>query len=477
MSTNSLLDPTDPFLSNLETNSLDFWLTSQTISTTMYNITMLSPPVGLNPQVPILPTTSPSVTPFAQVQQSLKARDIQADHWRKTTLFINKQFSCGNKNWNIVRNYLVSLDPSYSSIGKDALRAKYKDKHRMLPDSTNRQFKFPHTKGTLQQKYSHARSRQDALEQLCRRYVDLTQKVLEAEASPDSELANIQDLEQSIKSKKVTINEIKLTALKSTAAASRLAKLEARITKEEEQLATLKAQLMLYNKNQVDWTHTVSKFMLIANDLDERLYTEVLHQATLEYYDSFCTAHNAANALRHVGHAVFLESTHGEDFGTVIHPVLIANATSLYPRLVRARVDFPLSGTWNPPEITTHLLQNLYQASWFMILEVEQVRQELDEKAAALIQASDQVASIRSNVIKALFDSCGVLESESEDVAGALKYDRRCLAIISNYSQMEVEPASNMGVRFVDNFLTKKDVGRAVGLLYPELNPTFMNQQ
>ncbi|KAJ3278809.1 hypothetical protein HDU79_001171, partial [Rhizoclosmatium sp. JEL0117] len=164
--------------------------------------------------------------------------------------------------------------------------------------------------------------------------------------------------------------------------------------------------------------------MVLANDLDEIVYSKVLDQAVADYYDTLQTLRNATNAARQVRHAAFAEQpiadTDGSRFScSQSQAFLLSNAAAAYSPLIGIGISFEVPKEVDDWNISYAMQGIAYKAHEFMTDEVSRLSQELDMKYATLIKASNRLASIRSKVIHSLFELCSIALSESQDVARA----------------------------------------------------------
>ncbi|KAJ3047717.1 hypothetical protein HDU99_009410, partial [Rhizoclosmatium hyalinum] len=224
-------------------------------------------------------------------------------------------------------------------------------------------------------------------------------------------------------------------------------------------------------KIHANWVLVVSKFMLISKDLNEMLYTTVLDQALTDYYAILHTCFKAASAFRQVSYALSTQPNKigNHERASLLLPQLLANAAAVYNPLTAVVMDFDLSASisWDAEEVILSLLS---RAQTFMMDELASLRQKLATQHDVLTKASNQVAFIRSKLILTIFDSCGILASESQNVAKALVYDHRNSGFLVSL-KTDFENGSSNNESAWSYLPTKKEVGRAVGLLYPELTP------
>ncbi|KAJ3282756.1 hypothetical protein HDU79_009684 [Rhizoclosmatium sp. JEL0117] len=85
-----------------------------------------------------------------------------------------------------------------------------------------------------------------------------------------------------------------------------------------------------------------------------------------------------------------------------------------------------------------------------------------------VVKASDQVAFLRAKIIQSCFDSCGIRETEYKEMGRVLAYDCRDLELLVNLS-VQIENAAMKGGKYEGFLPVKDEIGKAVGLLYPEL--------
>ncbi|KAJ3297791.1 hypothetical protein HDU79_002265 [Rhizoclosmatium sp. JEL0117] len=265
-------------------------------------------------------------------------------------------------------------------------------------------------------------------------------------------------------------------------AQSRQNALELAIASEDNQLAKLELGLTNYKRVHTEWVHVLSKMMMAANDLDEMLYSKILHQAVSAFHETVETYFDAANALRQVeyaNHIPYSFETYESMYFYSYH--VMTNAAMMYRPLIRFGVN-PEQKLSNPNEriefgIESHLSTNARHhlliaksaAHDFMIEEICRMHQQLLQKHAILVKASNLLASVRFKIIQSLFESSNISLSESKDVARALEFDNRNMTFASHFT-MKLDVGSVTGVKYVGFVPTKKEIGEAVGVLYPEMD-------
>ncbi|KAJ3062765.1 hypothetical protein HDU99_005107, partial [Rhizoclosmatium hyalinum] len=245
-------------------------------------------------------------------------------------------------------------------------------------------------------------------------------------------------------------------------AQSRQNALELAIASEDNQLAKLELGLTNYKRVHTEWVHVLSKMMMAANDLDEMLYSKILHQA-----------------VEYANHIPYSFETYESMYFYFYH--VMTNAAMMYRPLIRFGMN-PEQTLSNPNEriefgIESHLSTNARHhlliaksaAHDFMVEEVCRLHQQLLQKHAILVKASNLLASVRFKIIQSLFESSNISLSESKDVARALEFDNRNMTFASHFT-MKLDVGSVTGVKYVGFVPSKKEIGEAVGVLYPEMD-------
>ncbi|ORY51095.1 hypothetical protein BCR33DRAFT_713015 [Rhizoclosmatium globosum] len=167
-----------------------------------------------------------------------------------------------------------------------------------------------------------------ALDQLCRQYVHLTNKVSEAAQSPEAK--RILELKRSIELKKIKLDDAKTEG-------------------------TSKAENVFSNHKeaQIEWFVVLTKLMVVANDLDEIVYSRVLDKSVTMFNDAAQNLHNAFRALYEVSHAL--------DNLAVLSRQIVSNAVMWHQPLARfssfslCKKKFVFEPHWRPEQaaITT----------------------------------------------------------------------------------------------------------------------------
>ncbi|KAJ3083369.1 hypothetical protein HDU99_010451 [Rhizoclosmatium hyalinum] len=343
---------------------------------------------------------------------------------------------------------------------------------------------------------------QSALEQLCRQYVVITNKVATATKSPAalSQSKGINELRQSIIKNKSALNDAINATFGATAAINtmskftttqvkaqrqqnlisaqqREAKLRSDISAEESLLAKLESGEGVNAGFLNEWFLITSKLLVVANDLDEIVYTKILEQVVSEYYETVKETYDVVNALRQVSYSIFAYDTFSPNIAAsdeyysifmVYSAQHLSNAVAIYPPLASIGVNPGLKDRGFYLSIAGGMGEMAHSGRDFLNQQLHRLRKQLLEKEASLIKTSNHVRAIRIKLITSLFASCNIYSAESLDVENALEFDHRDLQSISNIS-LDVEPGSANSVRYVRDALTKKDIGKAVGILYPTL--------
>ncbi|ORY51104.1 hypothetical protein BCR33DRAFT_713025 [Rhizoclosmatium globosum] len=221
-----------------------------------------------------------------------------------------------------------------------------------------------------------------ALDQLCRQYVHLTNKVSEAAQSPEAK--RILELKRSIELKKIKLDDAKTEVDLATAATKGLVfaksktktanalavatsnqvDLETLISNNERELLKLENVFSNHKEAQIEWFVVLTKLMVVANDLDEIVYSRVLDKSVTMFNDAAQNLHNAFRALYEVSHALDVPASLNPEYAenlAVLSRQIVSNAVMWHQPLARfssfslCKKKFVFEPHWRPEQaaITT----------------------------------------------------------------------------------------------------------------------------
>ncbi|ORY36473.1 hypothetical protein BCR33DRAFT_721996 [Rhizoclosmatium globosum] len=261
-------------------------------------------------------------------------------------------------------------------------------------------------------------------------------------------------------------------------------KLQSDIAAQENLLERLVSQQTATTLAQNEWFVIVSKLMVLANDVDEIVYSKALDQSVSDYYETVKATYNAMNALRQVNYCVFAYTNFSRKINYNDDPFPnymvylshhLSNAVANYPSLASVGVNPGLNDRAYR-EIIDGMFEIVRKAQHYLKQELARLRRDLFEKEATLVKTSNYVRAIRVKLITSLFASCNIFPAESLEVEFSLNFDHRELQSISNI-YLDVEPGSLKSVRYVWDTLSKNDIGKAVGILYPSLGGVVYEEE
>ncbi|KAJ3284147.1 hypothetical protein HDU79_008470 [Rhizoclosmatium sp. JEL0117] len=177
-----------------------------------------------------------------------------------------------------------------------------------------------------------------ALEQLCRQY-ELKRSLEFNKIKLDSAKTNVALAVGATKGLVLPKSKTN-AAIDLAAATSHQDNLETVISNSERELAKLENVFSNHKEDQIDFFVTLTKLMVLANDLDEIVYSRVLGKSVANMNDATQILHNAYRALYEITHALTLPVAIHSDYAdhlSLVSRQLLSNATMWYPPLARFR--------------------------------------------------------------------------------------------------------------------------------------------